>query len=382
MDNKIKYAIALLVFCPLIFMILACGAAVGSISILAGAVLTTDYDIHETDLYEKVEELTAEYMEGITEKIHDKAEQIREAHMDYVEQEDGTYKWECTVDVHETTYRINTTCFYAYISTTNMDLLSGSLQNYLPTKEELAGIYDRITKIVVEESDDGEDFYVYNKVASSREMKEIFFPGDEIQQSFYQTSFDNFYSMIGDDLDYADGFLGEEELEEVAANNMGIPLYLQYQAPWGSQAYGHGTIATSGCGPTCLAMVISYLTKSTVLPSDVVNWAGNRYYVAGSGSSWAIYPAAAQHWGLQCTSISKTSAMVAAELSEGHPVILSMGPGTFTKSGHFIVLSGITEDGRVYVNDPNDSESKQFYNKTFSLPEVLSESKAAWAFQA
>ena len=251
MDNKIKYAIALLVFCPLIFMILACGAAVGSISILAGAVLTTDYDIHETDLYEKVEELTAEYMEGITEKIHDKAEQIREAHMDYVEQEDGTYKWECTVDVHETTYRINTTCFYAYISTTNMDLLSGSLQNYLPTKEELAGIYDRITKIVVEESDDGEDFYVYNKVASSREMKEIFFPGDEIQQSFYQTSFDNFYSMIGDDLDYADGFLGEEELEEVAANNMGIPLYLQYQAPWGSQAYGHGTIATSGCGPTC-----------------------------------------------------------------------------------------------------------------------------------
>ncbi len=381
MDNKIKYAIALLVFCPLVFMILACAAAVGSISILAGAALSTDYDIHETELYKQVEELTAEYMEGITEKIHDQAERIREEHMEYVEQDDGTYEWECTVEVHETTYRINTTCFYAYTSTTNMDLLSGSAQNYLPTMEEIASIYDRITKIVVDESDDGEDYYVYNKVASSREMKKIFFPDDEIQQSFYQSSFDNFYDMIGDDLDYADGFLDEEELEEIAANNMGIPLYLQYQAPWGSQAYGHGTIATSGCGPTCLAMVISYLTDSSVLPSDVVNWAGNRYYVAGAGSSWAIYPAAAQHWGLQCTRISKTSAAVAEELSEGHPVILSMGPGTFTRSGHFIVLSGITEDGRVYVNDPNDSDSKQFYNKTFSLPEVLSESKAAWAFQ-
>ena len=29
-----------------------------------------------------------------------------------------------------------------------------------------------------------------------------------------------------------------------------------------------------------------------------------------------------------------------------------MGPGDFTNQGHFIVLSGLTEDGHVLVNDP------------------------------
>ena len=32
-------------------------------------------------------------------------------------------------------------------------------------------------------------------------------------------------------------------------------------------------------------------------------------------------------------------------------MILSMNPGHFTKSGHFIVLRGITSDGKILVND-------------------------------
>ena len=43
--------------------------------------------------------------------------------------------------------------------------------------------------------------------------------------------------------------------------------------------------------------------------------------------------------------------MVSA-LEAGNPVILAMGPGDFTTSGHYIVLTGV-EDGAFRVNDPN-----------------------------
>ena len=39
-------------------------------------------------------------------------------------------------------------------------------------------------------------------------------------------------------------------------------------------------------------------------------------------------------------------------LKNHQPVICSMKGGKFTNGGHFIVLTGITEDGKILVNDP------------------------------
>lgn len=392
--KKIWIILAVVVGISFGFFFLICGSIVGSISILAGEDLTTDFDIHETELYQEVVQLTTEYEEELTVAISNKAQEIRDDHMDWVPHEvqrthhstgepywTTIYLWECTVDVYETTYHLNSACFYAYMSVTNQELLSGRQQSYLPTKEDIKQIYDKITKIQVDVSEDGNDYYVYNKVASAEEAKLLFFPDDEIQQSFYQTSYDQFYSMIGDEFNYEDGFLdGEPEMGDLEPNRMRIPLYLQYQSPWGNIPYGGGTIATSGCGPTCLSMVISYLTNTSVHPSDIVAWAGNRFYVQGVGSSWGIYSAAARQWNISCRSIPLSIETISQELSAGHPVIMSMGPGTFTRSGHFIVLSGINEEGKVYINDPNDNDQKNFYGQVFDLPSVLSEARAAWSF--
>ena len=52
-----------------------------------------------------------------------------------------------------------------------------------------------------------------------------------------------------------------------------------------------------------------------------------------------------------------------------------MGKGTFTNSGHFIVLRGITEDGKILVADPNSKElTKESYEPAF----IVNEAKA-WA---
>ena len=68
-------------------------------------------------------------------------------------------------------------------------------------------------------------------------------------------------------------------------------------------------------------------------------------------------------------------------LSQGKLVVASMGPGTFTRGGHFIVLTGITDDGKIKVNDPNDNSSKQHINQAFAVSLILRESKAMWVFE-
>ena len=52
-----------------------------------------------------------------------------------------------------------------------------------------------------------------------------------------------------------------------------------------------------------------------------------------------------------------------------------MGKGNFTRSGHFIVLRGITEDDMVYVADPNSQENT---DKTWKLTQIVNEAKS-WA---
>ncbi|MDO7203706.1 papain-like cysteine protease family protein [Paraclostridium bifermentans] len=41
-----------------------------------------------------------------------------------------------------------------------------------------------------------------------------------------------------------------------------------------------------------------------------------------------------------------------------------MGPGHFTTEGHYIVLTGVTDDGKIIVND---SDSKERSSKTWDV---------------
>lgn len=110
-------------------------------------------------------------------------------------------------------------------------------------------------------------------------------------------------------------------------------------------------------------------------------WAGNRYYVNGSGTSWSIFAPAAAQWGVTCRGIGNDAELMQEALSQGKLVVASMGPGTFTRGGHFIVLTGITDDGKIKVNDPNDNSSKQHINQAFAVSLILRESKAMWVFE-
>ena len=66
--------------------------------------------------------------------------------------------------------------------------------------------------------------------------------------------------------------------------------------------------------------------------------------------------------GLDVTELTLDYDRIVANLEVGNPIICVMGPGDFTSSGHFIVLTGV-EDGLLTVNDPNSyARSEQLWD--------------------
>lgn len=154
--------------------------------------------------------------------------------------------------------------------------------------------------------------------------------------------------------------------------------YYQYNY---QQSYGYGsTIANAGCGPTSMAMVVTYLTGETHDPVELANWSlANGHRVPGNGSSWTLFPGAAKKYGIECEQMSVSSSKIIETLKSGRPMIMSMAPGHFTSGGHFIVLRGLTSDGKVIVADP---ASEKRSNQVWDAGLIASEAKGMWAFDS
>ncbi len=132
------------------------------------------------------------------------------------------------------------------------------------------------------------------------------------------------------------------------------PLFLQWDDRWGYVPYGDGVIGITGCAPTCLSMVIISLTGDVSATPDVLAQKAMELgaYVDGAGTAWSFMEDAVADYGIKVSRYGYLTQIEMEEmLDEGKQIILSMGPGEFTSSGHFILVCGHTEKGFV-VNDP------------------------------
>ena len=156
-----------------------------------------------------------------------------------------------------------------------------------------------------------------------------------------------------------------------------IPLFLQWDKNWGYDMYGEDPIAIDGCAPTSLAMVAVGLTGNTsVTPLSVSDYAyKNGYYIDGVGSSWSLISEGSKHFGLKSHELHINKSSILSTLESGNPIILTVGPGTFTSTGHFLVLTGLTDDGKIKINDPN---SKLNSSKSWDVDIFLNETKNLW----
>ena len=137
-----------------------------------------------------------------------------------------------------------------------------------------------------------------------------------------------------------------------------LVYFNQGEEPWASGSYGPDPIKGYGCGPTSLAMLISTLGQEILDPIQAAQAAYQAGYCApGSGSYLSIVEGMAADYGLKAESFTDfDSESLCQELASGHLFVALMGKGHFTNGGHFIVLRGVTLEGKILVADPNSRE--------------------------
>lgn len=158
-----------------------------------------------------------------------------------------------------------------------------------------------------------------------------------------------------------------------------VPLFLQWDQRWGYIRYGSDVAGLTGCGPVCLSMAAYYLTGSEAYsPDKMLAFATeNGYYVEGSGSSWTLISEGGVKLGFDVTELPLDENRIRANLEAGIPVICVMGPGDFTTTGHFIVLTD-WDDGQISINDPNSIANSE---KLWTYDQIASQIRNLWAIR-
>ena len=139
----------------------------------------------------------------------------------------------------------------------------------------------------------------------------------------------------------------------------GFVYYEQTWPVYTNYPYGYNTVGGYGCGPTSMAMVISNLTGKTVSPTYMADWSyNNGYYFRGRGTAYGLFPAASAAYGIKCSTISvyDKNAVVSA-LKSGKLLLTVVGYGDFTRGRHFLLIRGITEDGKLLLADSGKYEN-------------------------
>lgn len=243
-------------------------------------------------------------------------------------------------------------------------------------------------KVTVTETEVTEIWKIYTIVYNGEAYFEdkIFALSDE-QKGLAENYAQNLSVFLGDGM--MQGLLPAESAGLVSLGDIRfsdgatqVVYYNQLDKRYAHKPYGTDDIGTYGCGPTCMAMVVSSLTNETVDPVEMAHWAyENGYWCSRSGSYHSLIPGAAKAWGLPVQGCGKTEGQrIVDALSQGKLVVAIMLKGHFTSSGHFIVLRGV-ENGKILVADPaNYTRSQQAWDLAIILNEASGRAGAGGPF--
>lgn len=155
-----------------------------------------------------------------------------------------------------------------------------------------------------------------------------------------------------------------------------IPLLIQWDERWGYGNYGDDVIATNGCGPTCMAMVIAGLNQDkNITPYKMAALSERKGYLTDDGStSWSYIADGGLDYGVQGHAIYLDEELIKDTLQSGNPIICSVRPGDFTDNGHYIVLTDYMA-GMIKVNDPYSYANSE---KLWTFEQLQPQIKNLW----
>jgi len=158
-----------------------------------------------------------------------------------------------------------------------------------------------------------------------------------------------------------------------------VPLFLQWDQRWGYLKYGSNVAGLTACGPVCLSMAAWYLTEDDAFaPDKMIAFAKeNGYYSPGNGSSWTLISEGGVKLGFDVTEIPLVKSRIIKNLEVDNPIICAMGPGDFTSTGHYIVMTGY-ENGMIKINDPNSTANSE---KLWKYEDIESQIRNLWVIR-
>lgn len=113
------------------------------------------------------------------------------------------------------------------------------------------------------------------------------------------------------------------------------------------------SVATSGCGAVCIAMVIAMLTGNTEQdPYSLFYLAAKEGWYTGDGLTHRVLSRFARQNGLPACWTDTDAETVKKSLDRGLPVVVHIGEGHFASEGHYLLLTGYERDGSFVVFDP------------------------------
>jgi len=253
--------------------------------------------------------------------------------------------------------------------------------------KELSQVFwDMNTLREYDETEDGETTrYIDGDSKSYQEMIVQYRFDDNQKELVEELMSDKWYGMWANYVDFAYGYEGNDWGGVVTVpDGQGMKIPILYQFDYKKTVCKINgvpkSVSTSGCGATSMSMVIRYLTGNTQqTPYTLFKWAYDNGYYSGDGLGHdCLTKLGSLHgvkgsWGGGGTNGRR----IINALQSGKPVIAHMGPGIFTKGGHYIVLRGVTEDGKILVNDPN---SKKLTKQAFPLSTILKQAKTSSPF--
>ena len=127
------------------------------------------------------------------------------------------------------------------------------------------------------------------------------------------------------------------------------PLYLQQD--YGDAKYGNYSLRTYGCGITTMSMLASYMKDEELTPPYMGTAFGKYCSEKGSAHSMLLeVPTALDFYAIKRTNVWSEAK---AALESGHMIVTLQHGGFWTSKGHYVLVTGMTEEGKVTVRDSN-----------------------------
>lgn len=178
---------------------------------------------------------------------------------------------------------------------------------------------------------------------------------------------------------------GKEQTIDISgyADTPGVPLFIQWDQQWGYKDYVGNVAGLSGCGPTCMSMVMYHFTRDPAMhPAYMMEFAesNSAYATVGGATLWGFFKQGGAELGLTVKEMTYDDLHIERNmkrlLESGKVLVVNVGPGIFTEIGHYMVIAGY-EDGKFIINDPNSPANSA---KRWDFEEFQKELKMGWIF--